>query len=194
MALPTPGVTPANWGAQLNAEIELAYDPPTMFSGAWVTQAGDSTPSFTGAGTIALAPILGLDGMTVDQVGYEPGSAVASATARLGIYLRTGRTTFDLAHTVGSVDTSTAGLKSISYSFTVAPGHYFAVLLEGANAGLMCMKNANGPVTLSGLAAMGSGANAGGHILGVTQGSLPSTVTAPTDDNTRAPRYYLRKA
>lgn len=48
MALPVPGVTPANWGAQLNAEIKLAAfpvgaiylsvvntSPATLFGGTW---------------------------------------------------------------------------------------------------------------------------------------------------------------
>ena len=45
MPLPTPGVTPANWGAQLNAEITAAAFPASGGTGRYILIPGDAITS-----------------------------------------------------------------------------------------------------------------------------------------------------
>lgn len=133
MALPTPGVTPANWGAQLNAEIngvKWSFTPePT--SGDYVGSAfcfGNTTDTSVSLGDMNACPIYVAADLTFTAVAMIVDTATATAVHRLGIYASTSRgLPGTLVIDAGTVNSATTGVKTATISQPLTSGLYWCV-------------------------------------------------------------------
>lgn len=193
MALPTPGVTPANWGDQLNDFIQ-GRQTALLASGAYIS------PTYTRAmstlaetqGLLRLMPLfLGRD-ITATELSVQVSTLGASATYRLGIYADTGDG-YPGALVVdgGTVSCASTGTKTATISQALSAGVYWlGGALQGSGSAsfvaaalapdyctVMGNKDANPGWIFAGTHSSGYGATCAYHETSVT-GALPSTFTS----------------
>lgn len=89
-------------------------------------------------------PILPLQNLTVSQISVEVGTAVAGATARLGIRSANGAIPGSVVVDAGTVDCSTTGLKSATASVSLTAGLVYWVCVSLAGTAAANLKTING--------------------------------------------------
>jgi hypothetical protein len=121
---------------------------------------------------------------TTSQVSYYVSTADTSATTYdLGIYSGTSAGTCTLQAHTGSVAGSTAmtsGPHTVSWtggSVTLQPGRYYLALTASANTGTAILYGDSAGVTFAG----GTGGSSVGNVSVSSGGTLPASVTCPTD-------------
>jgi hypothetical protein len=157
-----------------------------------------STSTFT-INRLFYVPFFLQESITMDRIGAECTSAVASSTFRLGLYnADADGLPASLVFDAGTIDTSSTGLKTITISQTVStPGLYFLAYAQqggATNATMRCLLGTSGnwsPVASTTMA----GSN---HFTSYNQdsvtGAFPSTAT-PSAANTLNPmRMQFRVA
>lgn len=85
--------------------------------------------------------------MTVDRISVRVTGAVAGTQSRLGIYNHATAGSFQPGTRLldaGTIDTGTAGIKSITISQALTPGIYWVALLNRqASTGYLCTRSSN---------------------------------------------------
>jgi hypothetical protein len=121
---------------------------------------------------------------TTSQVSYYVATADTSATTYdLGLYSGTSAGTCTLQAHTGSIAGSTAmtgGAHTISWtggSVTLQPGRYYLALTASATTSTAVLYGDSAGVTFAG----GTGASSVGNVSVTSGGTLPASVTCPTD-------------
>jgi hypothetical protein len=121
---------------------------------------------------------------TTSQVSYYVSTAdTSSSTYDLGIYSGTSGGTCTLQAHTGSIAGSTAmtaGAHTVSWtggSATLQPGRYYLALTASATSSTAVLYGDSAGVTFAG----GTAAASVGNVSVTSGGTLPATVTCPTD-------------
>lgn len=205
MALPTPGVTAPNWGAQLNAEITAAQSAailtPTR-AGNYITQGYEYVQTTLNVNEAYATPlVVGARGASFDQVAIRCSSAgAAGAVVRLGAYGDSAAYAYpgDLIADWGTVDTTSIGDKTITISWSPVAGLYWLVAAPQVASSGTHNNQGGTSGTPMGLPA-GTLANiTTGNITGFNapsvSGALPSTWTSTLNERYTTMRICLRAA
>lgn len=133
MALPTPGVTPANWGAQLNTEISAAQNAAVNSfpkSGNYVASgyAGTSSTAWAIGDATATPFQVHSRGASFNQAGIRVTTVgTAGAVIRLGVYADSSGYPGALISDWGTVDATVTGDKTVTISWAPTGGIYWLV-------------------------------------------------------------------
>jgi hypothetical protein len=135
--------------------------------------------------------------VTIDRIGLEVTTGVASAIFRLGIYLNDPATDLPAALLLeaGTVDASTTGVKEITISQALDPGTYWlAAVGQVAAASWRHLGNTSDPML--GWNTITSTANLGpnGQSQPAVSGALPNPMLPITGVSVIAPKIMIRAA
>jgi hypothetical protein len=142
MALPTPGVTPANWGAQINAEILKAqkrtFFGPPLIIGRY------SQNGAAGGGNLSLNRIYATafpisEDITIDRIAVNVTTGGSAGTVvRMGLFTDLGGMPDALITDFGTVAATTTGVKEITVNQAVGAGiaWFGACAQVGSNVGV----------------------------------------------------------
>ena len=161
--------------------------PPDTTSSVWITVPHASTAGTVFSSSTNKAEFFGIVlgfQKTTSQVSYYVATAdTTSTTYDLGIYSGTSAGTCTLQAHTGSIAGSTAmtsGAHTVSWtggSVTLQPGRYYLALTASAASGTAVLYGDSAGVTFAG----GTGAASVGNVSVSSGGTLPSSVTCPTD-------------
>ncbi len=186
---PTAPTAAANTNTTQVATTAFAHAvvPPDSSSSVWITvpHASSSGTVFSSSANKAafFGILLGFQ-KTTSQVSYYVATAdTSSTTYDLGIYSgSSGGSCSLIAHT-GSIAGSTAmtsGAHTVSWtggSATLQPGRYYLALTASATSSTAVLYGDSAGVTFAG----GTGTSNVGNVSVSSGGTLPSSVTCPTD-------------
>jgi len=133
---PGPAGAPGAAGG-IGSPVAASRDIVPLVFGALTAAAGSNGNEYA-------VPILPLQALTVGQLSIEVVTAVAGATARLGIRAANGAIPGTLLVDGGVVDCSTTGLKSVTASTTIAAGTLVWLVVSLAGTAAANLKTING--------------------------------------------------
>jgi hypothetical protein len=160
--------------------------PPDASSSVWITvpHASASTVFSSSSNKAAFFGTMLNYQKTTSQVSYYVSTAdTSSTTYDLGIYSGTSGGTCTLQVHTGSIAGSTAmtsGAHTVSWtggSITLQPGRYYLALTASSTSSTAVIYGDSAGVTFAG----GTGASSVGNVSVTSGGTLPSSVTCPTD-------------
>ncbi|HUO13630.1 MAG TPA: hypothetical protein VMX38_01490 [Verrucomicrobiae bacterium] len=164
-----------------------AMTPPDAPASVWMTVSHASSAGTVFSSSANKAAFFGVMlgyQKTTSQVSYYVYTGDTSATTYdLGIYSGTSGGTCTLMTHTGSIAGSTAmtaGAHTVNWtggSVTMAPGRYYLALTASATSGTAVLYGDSAGVTFAG----GTGASSVGNVAISAGGSLPASVTCPTD-------------
>lgn len=142
-------------------------------------------------------PLFIQENISLDRLGAECTTAVASSTFRLGLYNSdTNGVPSTLILDAGTIDTSTTGLKSITISQTLSAGFYFLAFAQqggATNATMRAITSITGNWSPVASTTMSSSSYYTCFIQSSISGSFPSNAT-PTVDILNPLRMQFRIA
>lgn len=194
--------TAANIGIDL-ANIALKYASPWQVkyrAGYWYeAKNGAQILNATYAiNRMNLLPIFIQESITIDRIGGECFTAVASSTFRLGIYNSDSNgVPSSLLLDAGTIDTSTTGLKSITISQSLTAGLYYLAAAQQGGASSATMRayhNVIGNHSPVASTSMSTTNYQTGYNQDSVSGAFPSTYTANNPNTLQQPRIQFRVA
>lgn len=169
----------------------LDYNGQRAFpTGAIYGPEGDVSGTYsTTNGNMTLVPFYVPSSTNFTIIGVRNNGTVAGSVMRLGIYdSDSSRYPANRVLDAGTVDTSTAGSKTITINQTLSPGLYW--LAASSTTGTAIMRNlSSSPWVRAGTTAINANIMAGYIVTGVT-GALPSTATGFAE-STQSTVVYL---
>ena len=145
-----------------------------------------------------LLPLFILETITIDRIGAECFTAVASSTFRLGIYNSDSNgVPSSLLLDAGTIDTSTTGAKSITISQILNPGLYYLAGAQQGGASSATMRayhNVIGNHSPVASTSMSTTNYQTGFNQDSVTGAFPSTYTANNPNNLQQLRIQFRVA
>lgn len=186
---PTAPTAAANTNTTQVATTAFAHAvvPPDASSSVWMTVSHSSSSGtvFSSSANKAafFGAMLGYQ-KTTSQVSYYVATAdTSSTTYDLGIYSGTSAGTCTLMAHTGSIAGSTAmtaGAHTVNWtggSVTLQPGRYYLALTASATSSTAVLYGDSAGVTFAG----GTGTSNVGNVSVTSGGTLPASVTCPTD-------------
>jgi hypothetical protein len=170
------------------------YRTPDVTAADWVEPYGPGTiaGTSTNANILRAVPLYLAESVTFDRIQIEVTTLGASSLVRLGIYNDNGGRPGALNVELGTVDSTSTGIKTLTISVTLAAGVYWLVAgAETAAVGIRMyashvMGMPSNSASMSGSTACYTGTNA-------APGSLPANFPAASL-NSAGPRFMLRVA
>jgi hypothetical protein len=188
--------TGASWSVDANSSSSSAAAGSALpvFSRSGLYYAANSptvTTSTTTLSSLRLQAIAISRAVTVDRIGVEVTTGVATSVTRMGIYQDDGTGyPSTLILDAGTIDASTNGYKEITISQALAAGNYWiGAVNQVADA---TMRVNTGAVSAVGLIAPGTLTNASAYVMGGVTAGLPSTFSATVTPGGACARVYLR--
>jgi hypothetical protein len=143
-------------------------------------------------------PVFISESITIDRIGAECVTAVASSTFRLGIYTSDSNgLPANLVLDAGTIDTSTTGAKTITISQTLTPGLYYLTGCQqggATNATMRGYHNIMGNHSPVAGATMSTTVYYTGFNQDPVTGAFPSTYTGNNPNTLQQPRIQFRVA
>ena len=182
------------WG--IAAGVQYQWKSGTWHNSADAVRATATGTSAQGAASIAWVPVLVTEACTVNAIALNVTTAVASSTARVGLFTYNGIGTMTLLLDSGStIDTSTTGLKTVTISQALNPACYWVGCITSAAISLTSTSGATyGGVGFVNAMDISAGITAFYKSGGETTASFSASYPTITTFTGNAAIFALRKA